>query len=168
MGAFPAISSALLIVTALSCLVPSAAAQKEDLAIQVCKKTRDFAFCRAAIYSDPHAPGADRYMLIDIVLRQAYRNATDTRDYIAAAIKSGGGLKTCLTNYDKSVETLEGMLNDLNSESYYDLDTRSLEVERSASNCGKALRGRSPLPLAKRNQNMLKLAHICYLVSKLF
>lgn len=167
--------SLVLTIAALCYLLPcpplaAAAAQKPDLAIAVCRSTTDFAFCRAALYSDPRAPGADRYELIDIIFREAYRNASDTRGYIAGEIKSGGGgansLKKCLADYEKAVEILEGMLNDLNSESYYDLDSRSLDVERSARDCRKGLRGRSPL--TQRTQNMLKFANMCYAVSKLF
>ncbi|XP_057765185.1 cell wall / vacuolar inhibitor of fructosidase 2-like [Salvia miltiorrhiza] len=159
--------SLMLTVAALCCLLPSAAAQKPDLAIAVCRSTRDFAFCRAAVYSDPRAPGADRYELIDIIFREAYRNASDTRGYIAGEIKSGANsLRKCLADYDKAVEILEGVLNDLNSESYYDLDSRSLDVQRRVSDCVKGLRGRSPL--TQRNRNMLKFANMCYAVSKLF
>lgn len=153
-------------------LFPSAAA--EDLAIQVCKNTTDFTFCHDAVYSDSHAPGADRYQLVDIIFRQAYLNATDTRDYIAGEIKlgGGGGLEKCLANYNGSVKVLESMLGDLNSESYYELDIRSLEVERRVRACikGLRLRGRSPLALAlaERNQIILKFANMCYAVSMLF
>ncbi|XP_047944542.1 cell wall / vacuolar inhibitor of fructosidase 2-like [Salvia hispanica] len=155
-----------LIIAALCCLLPSAAAQKPDLAVAVCRNTTDFAFCRAAVYSDPRAPGADRYELIDIIFRLAYRNASDTRGYIAGKVKSGAGeLKKCLGDYDKAVAILEGMLNDLNSESYFDLDSRSLDIQSRVIDCGKGLRIGV---IARRNQNMLKFANMCYAVSKLF
>ncbi|KAG6416399.1 hypothetical protein SASPL_123829 [Salvia splendens] len=129
----------------------------------VCRNTTDFAFCRAAVYSDPRAPSTDRYELIDVIFRLAYRNASDTRGYLAGEVKSGAGeLKKCLADYDKAVAILEGMLNDLNSESYYDLDSRSLDIQRRVSDCAKGLR------IGIRNQNMLKFAYMCYAVSKLF
>lgn len=159
--------------TTLCCLLPSAAAAKPDFAIQVCKNTTDFAFCRAAVYSDSHTRGADQYELVDVIFRLAYPNATDTRDYIAAEIKSGGsgGLEKCLANYKTSIEILGNMLNDVNSETYDDLASQSMDVERSVRSCrggeGLQLQGRWG-QLAKRNQNMLKLANMCYVISKLF
>ncbi|KAL1556285.1 cell wall / vacuolar inhibitor of fructosidase 2-like [Salvia divinorum] len=156
-----------LAVAALCCLLLSAAAQKPDLAIVVCRNTTDFAFCRAAVYSDPLTPGADRYELVDIIFRLTFRNASDTRGYIAGEVKSGAGdLKKCLADYDEAVAILERVLNDLNSESYYDLDSRSLDIQRRVSDCGKGLR--LGFGLAQRNQNMLKFANMCYVVSKLF
>lgn len=160
-----------LLITLAAPLILSAAAKKPELATEVCKNTTDFAFCRAAIYSDHRAPNADRYELIDIAFRKAFLNASDTRDYIASKIKSGGGgksdnLKKCLGNYKKAVQILAEMLDDLNSETYYELDVRSLDVERSVRACKKGLHG--PSPITKRNDNMLKLANICYVVSKLF
>lgn len=170
----PTISLFLFLTVAALCSLPpfpSAAAGETDLAIQVCKNTTDFTFCHDAVYSDPHTPGADRYQLIDTIFRQAYLNASDTRKYIGEEIKlGGGGLEKCLANYNGSVKVLESMLNDLNSESYYELDIRSLEVERNVRACikGLRLRGRSPLALAQRNQIMLKFANMCYVVSLLF
>lgn len=156
---------------ALCFLLPSPplpSADAADLAIEVCRKTIDFEFCRAAVYSDSHASGADRYELIDIIFRLAYRAASDTRDFIAGQVKSGGGagLHRCLDDYNRAVQTLGQVLNDLNSESYYDLDSRSLEVQNEVNDCDKGAKGRSAV--TQRNQNMLKYASMCYAVSKLF
>lgn len=99
-----------------------------------------------------------------MIVRLACLNATDTRNYVAAEIKSGGGgLEKCAANYEKSNEILSNMLNDLNSEKYDDLAWQSMDVERS---CGKGLQMQGRWgQLGRRNQNMLKLTNIyvlCY------
>lgn len=163
------IASLSIAVTALT-LLSFAAAKKPELATEVCKNTTDFNFCRSAVYSDPRAATADRYELIDIVYRKAYLNATDTRDYIASKVKSGGteseSLKKCLRDYNKAIQKLKEMLGNLNDESYYQLDVYSLDVEKSVRNCRNVLQKGSII--WGKDENMMKLANICYVVSKLF
>ncbi|KAK6149595.1 hypothetical protein DH2020_017120 [Rehmannia glutinosa] len=170
----------LLTLTVLCCLLPtplflSAAAEKTQLAIEVCKNTTDFNFCRQSIYSDPRAPTADRVVLASITFTNAYFNATDTRDYIASQIKliGGGGnpdiikgLKSCLGNYNEAVRAINEVLGDLNDESYYDFDKLSLDAEKNLRACENGFHGRSPI--TQRNVVAIKLANICYVVSKLF
>ncbi|KAL0283573.1 UNVERIFIED_CONTAM: hypothetical protein Sangu_2882000 [Sesamum angustifolium] len=94
-------------------LLSATAADGTELATEVCRNTTSFAFCHDAIYSDPRAPDADRYVLSYIAFGKAYSNATDTRDYITSKIKSGGGkpetlrgLKKCLGYYEEAVRIL--------------------------------------------------------------
>lgn len=167
MGSFHIVSLSITLA-ALACSLSAAAEEKGELATEVCKNTTDFGFCRSAVYSDPRAATADRYDLIDIVYRKAWSNATDTKNYIASHMKSGSeiSLKKCADNYNEAIQKLTEMLGNLNSESYYELDIMSLDVERSVQNCKKVLQ-RSSI-IYWRNENMLKLANICYVVSKLF
>ncbi|GFQ02762.1 cell wall / vacuolar inhibitor of fructosidase 2 [Phtheirospermum japonicum] len=169
----------LLITLTVLCffLPPSAAADKKTpLAIEVCKNTTDFNFCRQSIYSDPRAATADRVILAYISFTNAYLNATYTRDYIASLIKSAGvgenhddvvrGLKSCLGNYDEVVRAISEVLRDLDDETYYEFDKLSLDAENNSRACERALHGRSPI--TQRNVISIKLANICYVVSKLF
>ncbi|KAK4439501.1 hypothetical protein Salat_0285000 [Sesamum alatum] len=151
----------------------AAAADRTELATEVCRNTTNFAFCRDAIYSDPRAPDADRYVLSYIAFGKAYSNATDTRDYIAYKIKSGGGkpeilrgLKKCLGHYEEAVRILAEMLGNLDSETFSGLDKLSVEVEGLPRACEKRFGGRSPI--TTRNDNLIKLANICYVVAKLY
>ncbi|PIM98839.1 hypothetical protein CDL12_28677 [Handroanthus impetiginosus] len=81
----------LFITFALLYYFSGGGAAKTELATQVCRNTTDFVFCRNAIYSDRRAPDADRVVLAYIAFGLAYSNASDTRNYIASRIKSGGG-----------------------------------------------------------------------------
>lgn len=147
-----------------------AAAQKAELATEVCKNTTDFNFCRSAVYSDPRAATADRYTLMDIVSRKVYLTATQTRDYVASNVKSGAesesSLKKCVGDYNKAIQKLEEMLGNLNDDSYYNLHVMSLEVEGHVYNCRNVLHKTSTI--WGSNESLLKLANICYVVSKLF
>ncbi|KAI3456618.1 hypothetical protein Pfo_013281 [Paulownia fortunei] len=172
----------LIALTVVCCFLPSppflsATAKRIELATQVCRNTTNFAFCRDTIYSDPRAPDADRYVLAYIAFGKAYSNATHTRNYIVSKIKSieaaGGGksgilkgLKNCLGYYNEAFRTLSEMLGDLDSESFYELDKLSLDVEGCPRACEKGFHGRSPI--TKRNDDLIKLANICYVVSKLY
>ncbi|KAK6123907.1 hypothetical protein DH2020_042350 [Rehmannia glutinosa] len=156
----------LLALTVLCCFLPSlpflsAAAKKPELAIQVCKKTTDFKFCRQTIYSDPRAPDADRVVLAYI----AFKNASKIG---GGGGKSGilKGLKSCLADYNQAIGDLSEVLRDLDDETYYDFDKLSREAESRARACEKGFRGRSPI--AKGNSDLIKLTNICYVVSKLF
>ncbi|KAL8461753.1 hypothetical protein ACS0TY_032200 [Phlomoides rotata] len=142
-----------------------------ELATEVCKQTKDFDFCHAWIYSEPNAATADRYELVDIVIRKAYSNASDTKDYIASHMKSAVGnesesLKKCVGDYNKAIQSLSQLLNDLNSETYDTIDDLSLDVEGSVRDCEQVSQNSSII--YERNEEMLKLANICYVVSKLF
>ncbi|XP_051125532.1 uncharacterized protein LOC127247631 [Andrographis paniculata] len=132
----------------------SSAEEAKELASQVCRNTTDFSFCQDAIYADPRAPGANRVVLAYIAFGKAYANGTDTRAYIASRLTSGGanesegvltGMKNCLTKYDEAVQTLAQILGDLDSETYYELDKRSLEVGRFPAACEEGFKvGASP------------------------
>ncbi|KAL0363095.1 UNVERIFIED_CONTAM: hypothetical protein Scaly_1264700 [Sesamum calycinum] len=104
---------------------------------------------------------------------EAYSNATDTRDYITSKIKSGGGkpetlrgLKKCLGYYEEAVRILGEMLGNLDSETFSGLDKLSVEAEGYPRACEKRFGGRSPI--TTRNDNLIKLANICYVVALLY
>ncbi|GER33834.1 plant invertase/pectin methylesterase inhibitor, partial [Striga asiatica] len=152
--------------------IASAAAHENPLATQVCRNTTDFDFCRRSIYSDPHAPTADRAFLAVIIFTNAFLNATDTRDHIAARVKSGGrggggggdsgvarGLRSCLRHYDEAIRAVSEVLGDLNDDTFYDFDKLSLEAESNARACESGFHGRSPI--TPRNEIFIKLAEIC-------
>ncbi|KAL3627212.1 hypothetical protein CASFOL_028575 [Castilleja foliolosa] len=157
-------------------LSAAAAKAKASLATEVCKNTTDINFCLQSIYSDPGAATADRVTLANISFGKAHSNATNTSDYIASQIKSarGGkpkddvvrGLKSCLVNYNETVRVLSEVLRDLNDESYYKFDTMSLDAENNTRVCERGFHGKSPM--TQRNVISIKLANICYVVSKLF
>ncbi|KAK6123906.1 hypothetical protein DH2020_042349 [Rehmannia glutinosa] len=76
------------------------------------------------------------------------------------------GLKSCLGNYNEAVRAINEVLGDLNDESYYDFDKLSLDAEKNLRACENGFHGRSPI--TQRNVVAIKLANICYVVSKLF
>ncbi|KAL2475799.1 Cell wall/vacuolar inhibitor of fructosidase 2 [Abeliophyllum distichum] len=146
-----------------------------QLATQVCKNTTNFSFCQASVYSDPRAPVADRYVLSYIAFGLAYKNATNTSDYIdftLKSIKEGAkpeiieALQKCQGDYKEAIRALSEALNNLDSETFYGLDKLSLDVENSARSCEAGFQGHSPI--SEKNQNLINLSNICYVVSKLF
>ncbi|KAK4434747.1 hypothetical protein Salat_0637600 [Sesamum alatum] len=143
-----------------------------ELATQICRNTSSYAFCQEAMYSDPRAVGADRYLLAYIAYRQAYLNATETADYIASELKSGGAsgsLRKCLGYYEEAIRRLAEMLGNLDSETFYGLDQLSIDVENSVRGCEASVgNSPSPSPLSKRNDDLIKLSNICLVVSKLY
>ncbi|KAK4413062.1 hypothetical protein Salat_2953400 [Sesamum alatum] len=155
--------------------IAAAAAGTTELATQICRNTSNYAFCQEAMYSDPRAVGADRYLLAYIAYRQAYLNATDTADYIASELKSksmesggaSGSLRKCLGYYEEAIRRLAEMLGNLDSETFYGLDELSIDVENSVRGCQASV-GNPPSPLSKRNDDLIKLSNICLVVSKLY
>ncbi|KAG8365319.1 hypothetical protein BUALT_Bualt18G0092300 [Buddleja alternifolia] len=171
---FTFILSSLTSILLLS-TTAAAAARNNDLINRVCRNTTNAAFCSDVIYSDPHAADADQYFLAYIAFRAAYFNATDTSQYIASKLKSMAadrksgillGLRKCQGYYRDAIRTLAEMLGDLDSETFSGLDTLSLEVEGDARACRAAVGGQSVL--SRRNENLMKLANICLVISKLY
>ncbi|KAK6154577.1 hypothetical protein DH2020_008825 [Rehmannia glutinosa] len=147
-----------------------------DLATQICRNTTNYAFCRDVIFSDPHAAGADRDFLAYLIFRQAYLNATGTRDYIKSELKPDEsdrspdtfpGLRKCLGYYKMAVQRLAEMLGDMDSDTFSGLDKLSLDVEGRARAC-RASVGTRWAGLSKRNEDLIKLSNMCLVVSKLY
>ncbi|KAL0300920.1 UNVERIFIED_CONTAM: hypothetical protein Sradi_6368800 [Sesamum radiatum] len=175
MADFLPFASMVCCLTSVLLLSTTAAAGTTELATQICRNTTSYAFCQEAMYSDPRAVAADRYVLAYIAYRQAYLNATDTADYIASELKSMGsggvsgsltGLRKCLGYYQEAIRRLAEMLGNLDSETFYGLDELSIDVENSVRGCEASV-GR-PSPLSKRNDDLAKLSSICLVVSKLY
>ncbi|KAM7528213.1 hypothetical protein LguiB_031623 [Lonicera macranthoides] len=145
-----------------------------ELAYNVCKNTTDYNFCMGALYSDPRTATADRYVLAYISFDLAYLNATNTRAYIDKAfldninstIKSG--LKRCQGYYGKGVRVLAEAINDLDSETFFELSRLAIASDRAARDCQSTFHGHPPLDLSPMNHNLRILSNICYVVSKLF
>ncbi|KAG8378630.1 hypothetical protein BUALT_Bualt07G0005400 [Buddleja alternifolia] len=172
----------LISIISLSCFLPSkpfSVAQGDDLITHVCKITNDFVFCNDTIYSDTRAIYArtNRLILSYIAIQKTLNNTIDTKDvYLPSEIKSieaGGGdpnilqgLKNCFGNYDGVNRRLADMLDELDSVMNYDFDKLSLEIESQVRACEKGFNGRSPM--TKRNDNLIKLANICYAVALLY
>ncbi|XP_022843074.1 cell wall / vacuolar inhibitor of fructosidase 2-like [Olea europaea var. sylvestris] len=179
-----AISGSLrLSIFFISCLIatflcPSSAipdVNSPELATQVCKNTTNFSFCQAAVYSDPRAPKADRYLLSYVVFELAYRNATNTSNYIDILLKSMNGhadpeimeaMKKCQGDYMEAIKTLSEALTDLDSETFDGLVELATDVENSAHDCEAGFNGKSPI--SEKNQNLIQLSNICYVVSELY
>ncbi|KAK6149594.1 hypothetical protein DH2020_017119 [Rehmannia glutinosa] len=134
----------LLTLTVLCCFLPSppfisaAAANKTELATQICKNTTDFNFCRQIIYSDPRAPTADRVAVDTEILK---------------------GLQNCLTDYNEAIDTMAQVLRDLLRNKNHDFDKASLKAQSRVSACEKGFNGRSPI--TKGNVDLIKLTNIC-------
>ncbi|CAI9784004.1 unnamed protein product [Fraxinus pennsylvanica] len=146
-----------------------------ELATQVCKNTTNFSFCQAAVYSDTRAPKADRYLLSYIVFGLAYKNATNTSDYIDISLESMEGhakddiieaMQKCQGDYKEAIQALSEALNDLDSETFEGLDKLALDVENSARDCEAGFNGNSPI--SEKNRNLIQLSNICSVVSELF
>lgn len=161
-----------------------------QLVDHVCKNTTDYKFCVQAIYSDPRAPTADRYVLAYISFDLAYLNATHTSDYITLFLKNitargrsssqqslVRGLNVCQSYYQKAVRSLAEAINDLDSETFYELGRLACAADQAAGDCqatfsegggGDSLYYYSIFSLSLMNHNMRALAKICIVVSKLF
>ncbi|CAI9756701.1 unnamed protein product [Fraxinus pennsylvanica] len=147
----------------------------DELATQVCKNTTNFSFCKAAVYSDPRAPKADRYLLSYIVFGLAYKNATNTRDYIDISLKNMEGhakpeimeaMKKCQGDYKEALQAISEATSDLDSETFDGLDKLAIDVDNLARDCEAGFNGKSLI--SEKNQDLIKLSNICYVVSKLY
>ncbi|KAL2467043.1 Cell wall/vacuolar inhibitor of fructosidase 2 [Abeliophyllum distichum] len=161
-------------------IFPSSVSASSDLnssqlANQICKNTPNFSFCQAAIFSDPRASAADRYVLSYIAFGQAYRNATSTKNYIGFSLKSIkayanptilSGMQKCRGFYEDAIRALSEVQNNLDSESFYGLDKAAIDVESSIRACEASFSGQSPM--SQENQNLMQLLKICYAVSQLY
>lgn len=148
-----------------------------ELAIDVCKNTTNYNLCVEALYSDPRTPTADRYVLAYISFDLAYVNATATRAYIDQLLENNKntnssreliGLKSCQGYYEKAVRDLAEAINDLDSETFFELGMFANDSGHAARNCEFSFHGNPPLNLSAMNSNLRVLCNICFVVSKLF
>ncbi|CAI9755069.1 unnamed protein product [Fraxinus pennsylvanica] len=146
-----------------------------QLATQICKNTTNVSFCMSAIFSDPLASSADRYVLSYIVFGQAYKNATSTKNFIGLSLKSMksdenrrvlSGMQKCQGFYEDAIRALSEVMNNLDSETFYGLDKAAIDVESSIRACEASFSGQSPM--SQKNQNLVELLKICFAVSQLY
>lgn len=87
-------------------------------------------------------------------------------DNINSTIKSS--LERCRGYYEKAVRVLAEAINDLDSETFYELSRLAIASDRAARDCQSTFHGHPPLDLSPMNHNLRILSNICYVVSKLF
>lgn len=89
------------------------------------------------------------------------------------------GLNVCQSYYQKAVRSLAEAINDLDSETFYELGRLAFAADHAAGDCqatfsegegggGDSLYYYSIFSLSLMNHNMRALAKICIVVSKLF
>ncbi|XP_073158970.1 uncharacterized protein [Henckelia pumila] len=148
----------------------------DELVNKVCKNTTIFDFCRTVIYSNPLAKNADSFTLAYIVFREAYTNTSKATDYIASWIetkKAGDknetpvGMKKCLRFYKWAFHSLGEALDNIYSDSYYELDRSAADAEGYARDCEATFNGR-PSPMSAKNRDLINYSNVCLAVSQLF
>ncbi|KZV32891.1 hypothetical protein F511_01402 [Dorcoceras hygrometricum] len=148
----------------------------DELVNQVCKNTTVFDFCRTVINSDPLSKGADEVALVYIVFHGAYANASRATDYIVSWIESRKighsdetlvGMKKCLRFYRWAVNSLGEALDNIYSDTYYELDRSAADAEGFARDCKASFNGRSS-PMSVMNQDLIKYSYVLFAVSQLF
>ncbi|CAK9177170.1 unnamed protein product [Ilex paraguariensis] len=122
-------------------------------------------------------PTADRYVLAYIAFDLAYVNATHTNDYIGSLLKNvattnhskrpelARQLQRCHGFYGQAVQVPAEALNDLDSETYFNLGLLAVAADHSARDCEVTFNAHSSL--SRMNQNLRNLSKICLVVSKL-
>lgn len=148
----------------------------DELVNKVCQNTTIFDFCRTVISSNPLAKNADRFTLAYIVFREAYTNTSKATDYIASWIETKKvgdtdetlvGMKECLRFYRWAGHSLGEALDNIYSDTYYELDRSAADAEGYARDCEANFNGR-PSPMATTNQDLIKYSNVCLAVSQLF
>ncbi|KAJ4704139.1 Pectinesterase inhibitor [Melia azedarach] len=142
-----------------------------ELVDQVCNRTSNYTSCVAALYSDPRTPDADRYTLAYVSFGLAYLNARKTLEHITQLLKNSSSssnshsqLQICQRDYKKGVVNLESALNDLNSETFFDLPRSANDTATAAHDC----QTRYPSFNIIDSMSLMFLCQICFVVSKLF
>ncbi|XP_073030863.1 pectinesterase inhibitor-like [Primulina eburnea] len=148
----------------------------DELVNEVCQNTTISDFCRTVIYSNPLAKNADRFTLAYIVFREAYTSTSNVTDHIASWIETTKvgykdetlvGMKNCLRFYRWAVHSLGEALDNIYSDTYYELDRSAANAEGYARDCEASFNGR-PSPMAVNNQDLIKYSKVCLAVSQLF
>lgn len=164
----------LSLFLAFSIFIYTSHAATTELVQHVCNQTSNYSFCVESLYSDPHTPDADTYMLAYVSFRLAYLNATATQDRIAVLLKHAASgqlsqhLHRCSRDYKKATSKLEQAYNDLDSETFFELVDLAGAAAHAAADCQAAFKGTTYSSLATMNKNLKGLSEICIVVSKLF